>query len=33
MLVQPSRSPCDVQVWSIETVVDDYGEGHAGSCR
>jgi len=32
MLVQPCRSTCGVQVWSTGTVVDGWGEGHAGSC-
>jgi hypothetical protein len=27
------RPACGVQVWSIGTVVDDVGEGHADSCR
>jgi hypothetical protein len=31
--VQPCRLPCGVQVWSMGTVVDSEGEGHAGSCR
>jgi hypothetical protein len=31
--VQPCLSACDVQVWGTGTVVDDEGEGHAGSCR
>jgi hypothetical protein len=26
-------SACGVQVWSIGTVVNNEGEGHAGSCR
>jgi hypothetical protein len=32
MLEQPCWSTCDVQVWSTGTVVDGWGEGHAGSC-
>jgi hypothetical protein len=32
-IVQPCRSPCSVQVWSIGTVVNGDCEGHAGSCR
>jgi hypothetical protein len=33
MCVQPCWLGCDVQVWSIGTVVDGEGESHAGSCR
>jgi hypothetical protein len=32
MCVQPCLSACGV-MWSTGTVVDDKGEGHAGSCR
>jgi hypothetical protein len=32
MYVQLCRSGCGVQVWSIGTVVDGWGESHAGSC-
>jgi hypothetical protein len=33
MFVQPCLLACGVQVWSIGMVLDDEGEGHAGSCR
>jgi hypothetical protein len=32
MFVQPFQLVYGVQVWSIGTMVDDEGEGHAGSC-
>jgi hypothetical protein len=28
-----SLSLCGAQVWSLETVVNGEGKGHAGSCR
>jgi hypothetical protein len=31
--VQTCLSACGVQVCSLETVVDNEGDGHAGSCR
>jgi hypothetical protein len=33
MYVQPCRSTCGVQVFSIGMVVDGEGEGPVGSCR
>jgi hypothetical protein len=32
MYVQLCQHACGVQVWSTGTVVDDEGEGQAGSC-
>jgi hypothetical protein len=32
VFVQPCMLACGVQVWSTGVVVNDEGEGHAGSC-